>query len=109
MGYLLEMFGISLVLTLLLELPAAALLGLRSTKGITLMILINILTNPAAVLLCWLGLPQFPVEIGVVLTEWAVLCWFSKDDRWKIPHPFLLALVCNTVSWGIGILLQTGG
>ena len=107
--YILEMFGISLGLTLLIELPIGFAMGMRGKKHILLMILINVLTNPAAVLLCWLGVPQIPVEIGVFLVEAGVYYWFSRDENWNIKHPVLLALVANLVSWGSGILIQLGG
>ena len=103
--YLLKMFGISLLLTLVIELAIALTWGMRSRKQILLVILVNVLTNPAAVLLCWLGIPQLPVEIAVVLTEALVY----KDPAWKISHPVLLAMVCNVISWGTGILIQMMG
>lgn len=103
--YLLKMFGISLLLTLVIELATALLWGLRSRKQILLVILVNALTNPVAVLLYWLGIPQLPVELAVVLTEALIY----KDPAWKIPRPVLLAIVCNAVSWGTGILISLIG
>ena len=107
--YILEMFGISLGLTLLIELPIGFAMGMREKKHILLMILVNVLTNPAAVLLCWLGVPQIPVEIGVFLVEASVYYWFSRDESWNIKHPVLLALLANLISWTSGILIQLGG
>ena len=107
--YILEMFGISLGLTLLIELPIGFAMGMRRKKHILLMILINVLTNPAAVLLCWLGVPQIPVEIGVFLVEAGVYYWFSRDESWNIKHPILLALLANLISWTSGILIQLRG
>ena len=107
--YILEMFGISLGLTLLIELPIGFAMGMRGKKHILLMILINVLTNPAAVLLCWLGVAQIPVEIAVFLVEAGIFYWFSKDDKWQIKHPVLLALLANLISWTSGILIQLGG
>ena len=103
------MFGISLGLTLLIELPIGFAMGMCEKKHILLMILINVLTNPAAVLLCWLGVPQIPVEIGVFLVEASVYYWFSRDESWNIKHPVLLALLANLISWTSGILIQLGG
>ncbi|MBR3973551.1 MAG: hypothetical protein IKJ99_06335 [Oscillospiraceae bacterium] len=103
--YLLKMFAISLLLTLIIETTIALLWGIRSRKQILLVLLANILTNPAAVLLCWLGVPQLPVELAVVLTEALVY----KEPAWKIHRPVLLAIVCNVVSWGTGILIQMMG
>ena len=107
--YLLEMFGISLGLTLLIELPVGFAVGMRGKKHILLMILVNILTNPAAVLLCWLGVAQIPVEIAVFLVEAGIYYWFSKDEGFTIKHPILLALFANLISWTSGILIQLGG
>ena len=103
------MFGISLGLTLLIELPIGFAMGMREKKHILLMILINVLTNPAAVLLCWLGAAQIPVEIAVFVVEAGIYYWFSKDEGFTIKPPILLALVANFVSWGSGILIQLGG
>lgn len=107
--YLLEMFGISLGLTLLFELPVGFLIGLRGWKNVTLMILINVLTNPPAVLACWLGVPQLPVEILVVVLEALIYLWFSRDEKWKISHPIALSITANALSWISGILIQAGG
>ena len=107
--YLLEMFGISLLLTLVLELPLTRLMGIRGKKGVLLVILVNILTNPAAVLLCRLGMPQLPVELGVICVEGAVYGLFSREEGWNIPHPVRMAVVCNVVSWATGILIQMMG
>ena len=107
--YILEMFGISLGLTLLIELPIGFAMGMREKKHILLMILINVLTNPAAVLLCWLGVAQIPVEIAVFLVEAGIYYWFSKDEGFTIKHPILLALFANLISWTSGILIQLGG
>lgn len=108
-GYLLKMFGISLGLTLVIELAIGYLMGMRWGKHIVLMVLVNILTNPAAVLACWLGAAEIPVEIVVFLVEAGVYYWFSKDENWKIKHPVLLALAANLISWTSGILIQLGG
>ena len=107
--YILEMFGISLGLTLLIELPIGFAMGMREKKHILLMILVNVLTNPAAVLLCWLGVAQIPVEIAVFLVEAGIYYWFSKDENFTIKHPILLALLANLISWTSGILIQLGG
>ena len=106
MRYLLEMFSVSLVLTWLIELTVAAVMGLRDKKSIFLVLLVNLLTNPAAVLLCYLGVPQLPVEIVVMAVEAWIYSSFSKDPRWKIPHPIVLSIAANTIAWFAGILLQ---
>ena len=105
-SYLLEMFGISLALTLLLELPVGYCFGYRNRKLLFLVCLVNVLTNPAAVLLHWLGFPQIPIEIAVVFLEAIIYLWFSRDEKWTIPYPVLFPVVANCSSWSVGLLIQ---
>lgn len=100
------MFTVSLVLTWLIELSVAVTMGLRGRKSIVLVLLVNLLTNPAAVLLCYLGIPQFPVELGVIGIEAFVYTVFSKDHRWKLPNPIALSVAANLAAWFAGILLS---
>ena len=106
MRYLLEMFLISLGLTWLIELTVAAFLGLRDKKSMLLVLLVNLLTNPAAVLICHLGIPELPVELAVMAVEAFVYTSFSKDERWQITHPVILSVSANLIAWLAGILLQ---
>ena len=101
-----KMFGISLLLTLVLELVIAACFGYKDKKLLILVILVNVLTNPVAVLLHWLGIAQIPIELAVVLVESYIYRWFSKDEKWNIPHPVLFAVVANGLSWGLGVWIQ---
>lgn len=108
-GFLFDMFGISLGLTLLLEIPVGHLLGMRGGKYRLLMLLVNVLTNPAAVLLCWLGVSQLPVEILVAAVEFWVYRWFSREESWRVPNPLKLSLICNGISWTGGLLFDLLG
>lgn len=103
--YYLKMFGLSLLMTLLVEGFLGFFLGMKSIRQQKLMALVNILTNPAAVLLCWLGIGQIPVELGVIATECWIYYSFSQDTDWKIAHPIRLGIVLNLVSWFIGIII----
>lgn len=94
-----EIFALSLGLTLAIELPIAYLWGLRGRQLLTVLIA-NVMTNPLAVALHLTGLPQLPIEIGVVLAEG--FAYSLHFDR----RPWLLSLVSNAISWGIGLLLQ---
>lgn len=107
--YLLEIFGVSLTMTLIVELAIGLCFGYRSRKEILLVFLVNVLTNPAAVLLHWLGVSQIPIEIAVVFLEAMIYVWFSKDENWKIPRPICFALTANVISWGAGLLIQQIG
>ena len=96
---MLEIFSVSLLLTLAIELPIAYLWGLRRRELLTVAVA-NVMTNPLAVALHLWGIPQLPIELGVVLTEGiAYRLHFEKK-------PVLLAIISNTLSWGIGILIQ---
>ena len=95
---MIEIFGASLALTLLFELPVAYLWGLRGRQLVTVLVA-NVMTNPLAVALHLWGLPQLPIELGVVLAEGlAYSLHFEK-------RPWLLALVSNALSWGLGLIL----
>ena len=104
--YLLEMFGVSLGLTLLLELPIGMSMGMRNRKQVSLMVLVNILTNPPAVLSRWLGASEIMIECIVVFVEAAVYLSFFRDEEWKIKHPIGLSVLTNGFSWLTGVLIQ---
>lgn len=95
-------FAVSLGLTLLLELPFVYLWGLRSRHDLTLAVLVNVLTNPAAVFLHGLGVPALPLEAAVVLVEGG--CYRFRGER--IRHPWRLALWANVFSYSVGCLLN---
>ena len=96
---MLNVFALSLGLTLLLELSIAYFWGLRQ-RELLAVFAANLMTNPLAVALHLWGIPQVPIEIGVVIAEGtAYSLHFEK-------RPWMLAFISNTLSWGIGILLR---
>lgn len=134
--YLAEMFGFSLLLTMAVELAMAflfrrlwvggkavesAMTGTRVAlfvhpgRVLALVMLVNLLTNPAAVLLCWLGkvyLPQvlewpvqLAVEAGVIAVEAYVYRCFAGKSGWRIGRPVAFAVTANLCSWLLGILV----
>ena len=112
--YLLEMFGVSLLWTLLVEGLIGFAWGFRRKKYFLLIFLVNVVTNPVAVLSYWMYrvywagpsmAVQIAIEVIVVLTEAWIYSTFSKEDEWNIPHPVLLAVIANAVSWGSGLLI----
>ena len=96
---MIEIFALSLGLTLLFELPIAYLWGLRRRELLTVLAA-NLMTNPLAVALHLMGIPQIPIEIGVVLAEGAAYSLHFEK------RPWLLAIFSNAISWGIGLMLQ---
>ena len=101
--YYLTMFGVSLLLTQVLEL--GVLLGVKkwSKQNVIILLLVNVLTNPAAVYLAFLGggtvLIQVPIEIAVILVEGFIYKSFGMKK------PFRFALLANGISWMIGLFL----
>ena len=85
-------------------------------KEISLVVLVNLLTNPAVV---WglqvAGMFFYPpviwgieiaAEVLVIVVEALVYLKFSKEESWNIKRPALLAVAANVTSWGIGLLLK---
>ncbi len=111
---ILEMFAVSLGATIVLETLVMILMGELSKKNLWLLFLINILTNPMAVYLYYVGnflidaseiLIQLLIEIVVILVEAGIYTWFSKDENWKIKRPILLGILTNVFSWSIGLMM----
>lgn len=115
--YLIKMFAVSLTLTLSAELAIALLFRWCKRRLVLLVILVNLLTNPPAVLICWLGriyLPPFfsvpvqlLVELSVILTEAFIYCRFAKTPGWQSERPLRpipLAIVSNLCSWLFGMI-----
>lgn len=112
--YLIRMFGISLMLTIAIELAAALLFGMRMRKNMLLVVLVNVFTNPPAVLcnwLCRLYLPdyhraavQLAIEAVVITVEALIYSVFARDERWRIRRPVLFSLTANGCSWLLGVL-----
>ena len=108
---MLTALALSLLLTLLLEETFALIWGLRGWRELTVVALVNLLTNPAVVLLYHLStglLGWSPVwvtavlECAAVLIEW--LCYRSCSEQLK--HPFLFALLANVISYSAGCIIQ---
>ncbi len=108
---LLEVFCLSLGLTLVLEAAIAILFKLKSEE-LCLFLLVNLLTNPAAVylnlVLCsffpyisvfaW----QIPTELAVIGIEGLI---YSKRSR-SLRMPWLFAAVANVFSYSIGLIID---
>ena len=101
----------SLTLTAALETGFFLLTGKRNKKDLLLVILVNVLTNPAVVLVYWLALLytdmnhvllKAALELFAVLTEGY---YFNKYGR-GFKRPYLFCVAANAFSFGIGVLLQ---
>ena len=108
---MLRIMGVSLFLTLALEGIFALGWGLRSRRELTIVALVNIMTNPAVVLLyhTCTGLFGWPpvlvtavLESAAVLAEWVAYRACSE----ALKRPFLFALVANAFSYGVGCVIN---
>lgn len=122
--YLLEMFLISLILTIAIELVVIWLFSrisrsmsfIHKKQGIFLVVLVNVLTNPLAVLICWLAglylgnvlamIVQLLTEAAVVVVEAWIYHIFAKEKQWEIRNPVVLSCAANICSWLFGIALM---
>ncbi len=103
--------AMSLLLTLVLEELFALIWGLRGWRELTVVALVNILTNPAVVLLYHLStglLGWSPVWVTVILECAAVVVEWRcyRSCSYQLKRPFLFALLANAVSYGIGCIIQ---
>lgn len=112
--YLVEMFGGSLFLTECIEIAAAVCMGVRKRSALLLVLLVNCLTNPAAVYLTWIEriylgaeagylkpVIYIMIEILVVIIEGCIYRQYMKENR----HPFLFSLCVNAISFATGCLV----
>lgn len=98
----LSVFAISLGLTLLFEVPFAWAWGLRSRYNIIVAVLVNLLTNPAVVLLKALGIPILLLE-GVAIAVEAACYGLCGEE---IHRPVLLSVYANVFSYSMGLILN---
>lgn len=102
--------ALSLGLTLLAELGAGLLLGLRRKQDLLLVALVNVLTNPVVVLVlnlaCLYGFYSWylvaALELAALLTEG--LLYRGRLEYRKI-NPFLLSWILNSISYFGGLIL----
>ena len=102
--------GVSLALTLLIE-GGIAFLARRRGRALRVVLLVNLLTNPAVVFfVLWgrsAGWPHMALwtalaELAAFAAEGAVYRSWRED----FPHPWRFSLLLNGLSFGIGLLLS---
>ena len=102
-----------LTLTIIIELLAAIIFGVRNQKDIINIMLVNILTNPIVVSLpiliymnfgyLYYRIAFYSLEILAVIIEGFV---YYKVFNYRRINPFLLALILNLFSYGIGEIIN---
>ena len=108
---LLTSLAFSLVATLVLEAAFFWLTGKRNRRDLVLLVLVNLLTNPALVLLLHLiywftNLNYLVATVVLELIAVAVEGLYYKKFGQEFKYPFLFSLAANAFSCTIGILLQ---
>ncbi|MBP0965395.1 MAG: hypothetical protein J5999_08915 [Oscillospiraceae bacterium] len=101
---------ISLALTMILELLAAAVVGLRG-RDLLLTVIVNLLTNPIVTAFFYIlsGTTELPValikaflEISAIVAEWLIYRKYGV----KIKRPLLLSVGLNGFSFFSGMLIN---
>ena len=103
--------AVALPTTILLEAGFFFLTGKRNKKDLLLVILVNVLTNPAVVLLYWLSVLYTDIDgiaVKALLEILAVLAegWYYKRYAQDIKKPFLFSFGANAFSFFTGVLIQ---
>ena len=108
---MLSSLALSLFLTLVFEEVFALLWGLRGWREWAIVALVNLLTNPAVVLLYHLSTGLWSMnaifvttvlECAAVVIEWR--CY--KSCSYQLKRPFLFALLANVISYTLGCIIQ---
>lgn len=108
---MLNIFAISLFLTIILELGLGLILGIRTKDNILLLVLINIITNPVVVLIYYIGrtiLTQNLWCLTLVLEVSAVIVegyYYHRYGR-GVKQPWLLSAGLNLFSYSVGYVLN---
>jgi hypothetical protein len=105
-------YSIAFLLTIVLEVAVALLLGYRRRQEVVCVILVNVFSHPLVNYLIWVvsELRTVPIrpfeilllEVGVVLVEWQLLCYALR--RRRKAALFALSLAMNCVSYFAGIV-----
>ncbi|MBR2717144.1 MAG: hypothetical protein IKD79_05345 [Oscillospiraceae bacterium] len=108
-GFLFRSLGMSLGLTLVLELAFALLCGKRR-RALLLTALVNLLTNPIVVwsTLLW---RMYALPGGALMTALAeILAFLTEGLIYKksreFSRPFVFSLCANAFSYGAGLMLN---
>jgi len=101
-------FAVCLLLTILLEEGTALIIGIRKGFDLTVILFVNILTNPIVVCMgmimeSYTRVPRaayiIVLELAAFITEAMI---YRKLLYTKKPSPFIVSLILNCVSFFIG-------
>lgn len=97
-----------LLLTILFELPAAFILGLRTKKELLLTVLVNIITNPLLVYLSLFLMYHLGIKTGTILT-YALLEPLVVYSEYRIYQNHLSGRNCLVLSLLLNLVSILGG
>ncbi len=103
----------SLFLTLLIELIVCIIFGIRKKEDIIVVICANVCTNPIVVyianlVLMFSGFSNLYWIVVAILEIFAVILEaiiYKKCLRFNKFSAFTISLICNIISFGIGLLI----
>jgi hypothetical protein len=102
-----------LILTIVIELIFAIILGIRDKKDILNVILVQVLTNPIVVTIPYLIYIEFgyiPYKVSIYILEvLAVLIEgfvYSKTLKYKKINPYLFSFLLNLFSYSLGLVIN---
>jgi len=107
--------AISLALTLVLEtgffLIIMSIKGRHDKKDTALVVMVNILTNPAVVLLYWLATLYTSINYVIILAPLEISAVFIEGYIYKehgryFKHPYIFSIAANAFSFGMGVIIQ---
>lgn len=106
-------YATAFLLTIILEIAVALVLGYRKQTEIACIFWINVFSHPLLNYIIWVinSLDSVPINTTrivfleglVVVAEWQLMCYTLRKQ--KKARLFILSLVMNSVSYVAGILL----
>jgi hypothetical protein len=108
---LLARYLLALLLTIVIELSVAYVLGFRTKQVLLVIVMINFVTHPIVnYLILVLANVGFDLdlavvsilELGVALAEWRLLVYVFDEQRRRLG---VLAFAANLVSFALGLIL----
>jgi len=111
--YLFQIFFYPLAITIFIEVVVACIIGFKKKEYLSSIVLINIITNPIVIFLCYYIYPNWKIlegygivigfnmfliviEIFVVILEYVLLSFALRKKGWKI---LALSVMMNITSY----------
>ena len=103
----------NLILTVIIEVILALIIGIRNKKDIIIVILVNLFTNPFVTIIPFIfniycgimykKISLIILEILIVLLEGYI---YKKSLIKNKPNPYILSLILNVASYGVGFIIN---